>query len=178
MTFDPDLITAAQAGDIAAMNALLTRCAPIVIRVAASIMPGEDAADVAQLALIRIWQNLSKYQQNNFAGWVSMVTRNLCYDRLRVKHRLRVTCWDSMDYQPSGDPDPLYWVVQDERATAVQSAVAGLKKIYQAPIQMVDLDGMEYKEAATALGVPIGTLKCRLFRSRQALAAVLTPDAV
>ena len=177
--FDPDLITAAQSGDIAAMNALLTQCAPIVIRVASSIMPGEDAADMAQLALIRIWQNLGKYQQGNFAGWVSTITRNLCYDRLRVKrHRLTVA-WDGMDYRPSGDPDPLYWVVQDERAAMVRTAIGEIgSEAYRTPVCLVDLDGMEYREAADALGIPVGTLKSRLFRGRQALAEALTLDAL
>lgn len=167
-----DLITAAQSGNQAAVEALLATAKPIIECRVTHIMGNDsDAADAVQESLIKVWRKLDTYHEGNFAGWLVRIATNTCYDLLRSRRRHPVLCWEHLDIADDGDM--LAVALQAERAQRVRCALSTLDDNYTAALRLVDLEGYEYSEAANALRVPLGTLKSRVHRGRQALATML-----
>lgn len=74
-----------------------------------------------------------------------------------------------------GTPDPLDQLARQETIRAVQDAVLGLPAHYREAVVLCDLHELTYEEAAKALGCAVGTVRSRLHRGRQLLAAKLRP---
>ena len=117
--------------------------------------------------------------------WVTTITRNLLVDHFRKSKQDRVT--DSLDASPSEKEDamPLGQQIQDKTAPAdmrAQSREAGefvhraLQKLspeLREAVILRDLQDMDYREIATVLKVPEGTVKSRINRGRAELARLL-----
>jgi RNA polymerase sigma-70 factor (ECF subfamily) len=169
---DRELIAAAQAGDEPAIEALLAAALPIIEGRVCHIMGHDsDAADAIQDSLIKVWKKLDTYSDGNFTGWLLRIATNTCYDLLRSRRRHPVSCWEHMEIVDDGD---LFVVAQRcEYLQRLRWAMETLDDNYAKALQLVDLDGREYTEAASVLGVPLGTVKSRVHRGRQALATML-----
>ena len=89
MNLDRELIVRAQRGDTAAQEELVSQLAPMVFRLASRFFRRrEDVEDLAQDAFARFFSKISQVRPDeNVAGWVSRVTINVCYDRLRKLRR-------------------------------------------------------------------------------------------
>jgi RNA polymerase sigma-70 factor, ECF subfamily len=117
--------------------------------------------------------------------WLFRIAANLAISRLRKAHRKRVFSLDdtgpvrsSADGQASTlverlqstqTPDPAQVIENRERDQQVLAALGRLDAEYRAVLVMRDIEGFEYQEMAEVLGLPLGTLKSRLFRARLAL---------
>jgi RNA polymerase sigma-70 factor (ECF subfamily) len=82
---DRELVGAAREGDLTAFEALVTRKTPAVIGVARRIVGNaEDARDVAQMVFLRVWEQLSRYDEKwSFNTWIYRIATNLAIDFLR-----------------------------------------------------------------------------------------------
>jgi RNA polymerase sigma-70 factor (ECF subfamily) len=147
----------------------------------------DDAQDLTQEAFIKMYRTLSSYDPSKgaFVTWVTTITRNLLVDHFRKTKHDRMT--DSMDTtasehedaQPlseqipdqSAPPDAL--VRQREASEAVHQALGKLSPELREAVILRDLQDMDYKEIATALRVPEGTVKSRINRGRAELARLL-----
>jgi RNA polymerase sigma-70 factor (ECF subfamily) len=170
---DDALITAAQRGDADATEALLVAARPVVAcRVYHVLGRGDpDADDTIQTVLVKVWRRLDTFTGGNFVGWLNRVATNACYDLLRSRRRAATVSWEGLELLD--DADPLDHALIVERRENVRRAVALLGGHYAPALMAVDLGGLEYTEAATLLGVKMGTLKSRVHRGRQALATML-----
>lgn len=171
------LIVAARSGDRHAVNAFLTECLPTIQRTVWRVLGQHSAADDAiQESLLKVWQRLHQYADGNLTGWLVRIATNTCYDILRHQRRQPVM----VDYDNVGDlvgdSDPLEWAMRDEQAARVRMAVDALGEHHKNPVVMVCLQGLEYTEAATALGVRLGTIKSSVFRGKMALREMLTGE--
>ncbi len=147
----------------------------------------EDAQDLSQEVFIRMYRTLNSYDvgRGAFMTWVTTLTRNLLVDHFRKTKHDRLT--DSLDASASNDPDamPLSDRIPDEgpapdtgvqsRETrdAVHQALQKLSPELREAVILRDLQDMDYREIATVLKVPEGTVKSRINRGRAELARLL-----
>jgi RNA polymerase sigma-70 factor (ECF subfamily) len=148
---------------------------------------GSDADDLAQEVFIKMYRTLNTYdvERGAFMTWVTTVTRNLLVDHFRKTRQDRVT--DSLDTTasehedvlplgeriPDKGPGPDTKVQSREAKEAVQEALQRLSPELREAVILRDLQDMDYKEIATVLRVPEGTVKSRINRGRAELARLL-----
>jgi RNA polymerase sigma-70 factor (ECF subfamily) len=176
------------AGDAAAWEEIVQnyhrRIYNICYRFAGS---ADDAQDLTQDVFIKIYRTLSSYDTNKgaFATWITTITRNLLVDHFRKTKQDRMT--DSLDAAPSDheDAQPLSDRIEDKSAPpdarvrsrevgeSVHAALAKLSPELREAVILRDLQDMDYREIATALKVPEGTVKSRINRGRVELARLL-----
>ena len=147
----------------------------------------ENAQDLTQEVFIKMYRTLNTYDSGKgaFMTWVTTITRNLLVDHFRKSKGDRIT--DSLDSAPSEreDAQPLSERIAD-RGLAPDAAVASretremvhlaLQKLspeLREAVILRDLQDMDYREIATALRVPEGTVKSRINRGRAELARLL-----
>jgi RNA polymerase sigma-70 factor (ECF subfamily) len=176
------------AGDAAAWEELVgryhRRIYNICYRFAGS---ADDAQDLTQEVFIKMYRTLKTYdlERGAFMTWVTTMTRNLLVDHFRKTKQDRVT--DSLDGAPSQHEDamPLSDQIEDHgpapdaRAQSrqvgetVQRALHKLSPDLREAVILRDLQDMDYREIATVLKVPEGTVKSRINRGRAELARLL-----
>ena len=147
----------------------------------------ENAQDLTQEVFIKMYRTLNTYDSGKgaFMTWVTTITRNLLVDHFRKTKGERLT--DSLDTAPSEheDAQPLSDQIADrgpspdasaqsrETREMVHSALQKLSPELREAVILRDLQDMDYREIATALRVPEGTVKSRINRGRAELARLL-----
>jgi RNA polymerase sigma factor (sigma-70 family) len=147
----------------------------------------DDAQDLTQEVFIKMYRTLSTYDMGKgaFMTWVTTITRNLLVDHFRKTKADRFT--DSLDSVPSEheDAQPLSAQIADrgpapdahvqsrETRETVHRALQKLSPELREAVILRDLQDMDYREIATALRVPEGTVKSRINRGRAELARLL-----
>jgi RNA polymerase sigma-70 factor, ECF subfamily len=147
----------------------------------------DDAQDLTQEVFIKMYRTLSSYdlERGAFMTWVTAVTRNLLVDHFRKHKQDRLT--DSLDAVPAEheEAQPLSERIEDkgpgqdaqvrsrEARDAVHQALQKLSPELREAVILRDLQDMDYREIATVLKVPEGTVKSRINRGRAELARLL-----
>jgi len=182
------LVRRCVAGDAAAWEEIVQRyhrrIYNICYRFAGS---AEDAQDLTQDVFIKMYRTLKTYdlERGAFMTWVTTLTRNLLVDHFRKTKQERLT--DSLDSAPSEHEDamPLSDQIKDkavppdarvqsrETGETVHRALQKLSPDLREAVILRDLQDMDYREIATVLKVPEGTVKSRINRGRAELARLL-----
>lgn len=182
------LVRRCLAGDAAAWEELVQRyhrrIYNICYRFAGS---ADDAQDLTQEVFIKMYRTLNTYdiERGAFMTWVTTMTRNLLVDHFRRTKQDRVT--DSLDVPTSEREDAMPLSEQladgsmapDARAQSqqigqtVHHALQKLSPDLREAVILRDLQDFDYKEIATVLKVPEGTVKSRINRGRAELARLL-----
>ena len=147
----------------------------------------DDAQDLTQEVFIKMYRTLSSYDVDRgaFMTWVTTVTRNLLVDHFRKTKQERMT--DSLDTTSSEHEDamPLSEQIPDrgpapdnsvqgrEARESVHEALQKLSPELREAVILRDLQDFDYREIATVLKVPEGTVKSRINRGRAELARLL-----
>jgi len=147
----------------------------------------DQAQDLTQEVFIKMYGSLKSYdsQRAAFMTWMTTITRNLLVDYFRKSKQERMT--DSLDSAPSEHEDamPLSERIPDkasppdarvqsrETKEAVHRALQKLSPDLREAVILRDLQDMDYREIATVLRVPEGTVKSRINRGRAELARLL-----
>jgi RNA polymerase sigma factor (sigma-70 family) len=147
----------------------------------------DDAQDLTQEVFIRMYRTLNSYDvgRGAFMTWVTTLTRNLLVDHFRKTKQDRLT--DSLDATASDHPDamplseripdegpaPDFGVQSRETRDVVHQALQKLSPELREAVILRDLQDMDYREIATVLKVPEGTVKSRINRGRAELARLL-----
>jgi RNA polymerase sigma-70 factor, ECF subfamily len=129
-----------------------------------------DADDVVQASLEKAMLNLNQYQQGTrLDAWVFRIARNHWVDdRRRAHNRMGHDDIGEM-FDLAGD-DGVAVVEANDEALMVRAAVDSLPAEQRDVVALVMLEELSYREAADALGLPIGTVMSRLSRAKAALA--------
>lgn len=178
LSVDEDgLIRAAMEGDLTAFNRLVLAYQDMAYGLAYSIMGDPDqAADATQNAFISAFRAIKRFRGGSFKSWILRITTNACYDELRrQKRRPQVPLKPLTD---SGEEvESPEWLIDQgegpeqiaERAAlnqAIRHCIQELSQDFRAVVVLVDVQGLNYAEAAEAVGSPLGTIKSRLARAR------------
>jgi RNA polymerase sigma factor (sigma-70 family) len=174
------LISAAKAGDLNAFNSLVQTYQDMLFNQAYRVMgEPEYAADATQEAFISAFKKLRSYRGGSFRAWLLRIVTNACYDELRRRQRRPTTSLEPMDDggdeiespQWLADPGetPEDSLERAELSSAIQQCLNDLSSDFRSVVVLVDVQGLDYAEAAQAIGKPVGTVKSRLARARTRL---------
>jgi len=139
----------------------------------------EEAEDLTQEILIRVYQNLKSYraESGSFQNWILKVARNLIIDHYRQVRRYPQTGGseelESMNIPDDKLPNPQRNIEQAEASRFLQDGLQALSPELKEAIILRDLEGMGYGEMAGLLNIPEGTVKSRINRGRLELAKLL-----
>ncbi len=174
---EASLIKAAQRGDLDSFNCLVVNYQDRVFNYAYRMM-GEDesAADATQDAFISAFRNLRSFRGGSFRAWLFRIVTNACYDELRRRKRRPTTSLEPLDdageevespaWLADSSDTPEQKIERKELEQAIQHCLDELPEEFRAVVIMVDVNGLDYIEAAVSIGKPVGTVKSRLARAR------------
>jgi RNA polymerase sigma-70 factor (ECF subfamily) len=182
-TFPPsdesDLIARSKHGDLDAFNSLILLHQDALFSIALRTLGDEDrAADAVQEALIAAYRSLYTFHGGSFRAWLARTVVNKCYDEYRRSSRHPtlpltpvVDGEESENWEWLRDPGPSLESHLDdsELNNALQSCMNSLPFDARAVLALVDVDGLSYEDAASALRIPVGTVKSRLARARASM---------
>ncbi len=139
----------------------------------------EDAQDLTQDTLVRAFRGFESFQPGtNFKAWVFRIMVNTYINlRRRDARRPRTTSWEDMPGESeTGGFDPLAEEGQPEATTLavlpnehLKAALDELPDEFRIPVLLCDVEEQSYKDIARMLGIPLGTVRSRIFRGRQRL---------
>lgn len=134
-----------------------------------------EAAEVAQEAFLRAYQNLQRYDESRpFDLWVMAIARNLCLDILR--RRSRMTTEDVDDHAnalPSGEASLEQTAIDKQEKKSLEDAMSTLSADDREVLALYYVQRRTTKEIAEVMDVAPGTIMARLFRAREKLRNVM-----
>ena len=138
-----------------------------------------EARDLTQDALVKVMEGLDSYDgRSKLSTWVIRVTINCCLSHLRKerlrRHRTLAPVAEAASAREPGSPEsgelsPPRRIEQDEMRGILLRALGSLDPQMRAVLVLRDMQELNYQGIAAALGIPVGTVKSRLFRARTAL---------
>jgi len=151
----------------------LVKCGPLAFRVARGVLRNTaDAEDVAQEALLRAYRQFGRLRERTrFRAWLVRITFRLALDRARSAKRReqRETLWA----QPVPRPTTEDLAASSEFQAHLAHALDELSPKLRLVLLLATMDGNTLDEVSALLGLPIGTVKSRLFVARKQLAEKL-----
>jgi RNA polymerase sigma factor (sigma-70 family) len=174
------LVKDAQGGDLDAFNRLVLFYQDQAFNLSFRMLGDDDSAeDATQNAFIAAYRNLNSYRGGSFRAGVLRIVTNTCYDELRRRKRRPVVPLEpessdeeeieSPRWLADGSPTPEEAVERSEIGKAIQHCLEGLPDEFRMIAVLVDVQGIDYEEASTIIGKPLGTVKSRLARARSKL---------
>ena len=158
----------------------MRRFTPLVYRLAFRMLrDGAEAEDVSQEVYLRMHRSFDSYDPTRpLAPWVSRTTYHACLRRLQSGARragqLEREPSRSRDVEADG-PSPEQSVQEGEAAALLARAVEGLPAQDRALLDLRYREGLSDAEVAEATGMPVNTVKTRIFRARAKLRSWLAP---
>lgn len=136
--------------------------------------------DVAQDVFVQVHRRAASFEgRSSVKTWLYSVAINVCLDHQRRERRRRVSATvdpespEPLAQLPDGSLDPLQQLEQQRREALVRAAFDDLPPGYRLVLHMREREDMSYQQIATALGVPVGTVRSRLHNARAALGGLL-----
>src|SRR3954447_380682 len=129
----------------------------------------DDAEDLVQEACIRAFAGIATYAGGNTRAWLLAIVRNASFTWL-AKHRTKsLVLGDEADIAEMGEeepsPTPEAQLIAKAETEAVTAAVAALPGPYREVVILRDINGCSYRQIATMIGIPLGTVMSRLARA-------------
>ena len=124
-----------------------------------------DGEDAAQEAMLRIWRTIGQYRfESAFSTWVYRVTASCCMEEMG----------EASGFDPADDSEtPQEQTERKETRSAIRQAIAAVPEGMREVFLLRDVHGLSVEETAQALQIAQGTVKSRLARAREKIAAEL-----
>ncbi|HEY2590492.1 MAG TPA: RNA polymerase sigma factor RpoE [Steroidobacteraceae bacterium] len=179
-TSDLSLVRRVQRGDRGAFDALVLKYQHKVVKlVMRYVRNPAEAEDVAQEAFIKAYRALPQFRgESAFYTWLYRIAINtaknavVSRDRSPIEFDLDTQNSDEaydMQGRLKDSETPEALVLTDEIRTTVNSAIDALPEDLRTAIVLRELEGLSYEEIAAAMGCPVGTVRSRIFRAREAI---------
>jgi len=170
---DQQLIRRYLAGDVDAFNELMQAHEDRVFAVCLRMMRDREAAlDATQETFITVFRKADRFAgKSAFSTWLYRVAVNTCYDALRRGKRRATE--PLPDYAEPPDRSSDDRLAAAELRPSIEEALADLPVEFRAAVILSDLEGLSLQEVGDLLGIPVGTVKSRVFRGRRLLAEAL-----
>ncbi|GMU68476.1 MAG: DNA-directed RNA polymerase sigma-70 factor [Steroidobacteraceae bacterium] len=177
---DLSLVRRVQRGDKGAFDLLVLKYQHKVVKlVMRYVRSPAEAEDIAQEAFIKAYRALPQFRGDSaFYTWLYRISINTAKNALAARDRSPIEYdLDLQDGESSWeaqsrlrDPDtPEGLVLTEEIRQTVNSAIDQLPEDLRTAIVLRELEGLSYEEIATAMECPVGTVRSRIFRAREAI---------
>lgn len=170
------LVARAQHGEVAAFERLVREHHQELFGFALGFTGDRaEAADVAQEALVKAFLRIGSYRfAAPFRSWLLQIARNTCRDRYRLRQiqRRRLDEY-GREVRREGPATPEEQLQAREHTEQVYDALRQVDTPFREVVLLFDLQGLSYREIAEVCQVPVGTVKSRLRRGRDALRRVI-----
>ncbi len=176
---DEELVRRVQAGDKAAFNALVLKYQHKIVNLVSRYVHDPALSfDVAQEAFIKAYRGLHNFRgESAFYTWLYRIAINTAKNHIVSESRRNPDISiDAQDAEQIGGESalkeyatPEAELLSSEIQATVQKAVESLPDDLRTAIILRELEGMSYEEIAQAMNCPIGTVRSRIFRAREAI---------
>jgi RNA polymerase sigma-70 factor (ECF subfamily) len=173
---DRELVARAQAGDEDAFAQLVARYETGVRRYAGRMLgDAEEARDVAQLAFIRAWENLARYNPAwSFSTWLYRIAANLSIDLIRSRESKQRSHAAHIRMVPSSvGASALTELGESEVKRIFDELAAGLSPAQRSAFLLREVEGLSTAEVARIMGCSEATVRNHVFQARANLRRVL-----
>lgn len=178
------VLEAARLKDERAFEAVVDACGGYVLNLAwRMVRDRAEAEDMAQEVFLRLYRVFHRYDpERPFLPWLKRVATNLLINLTSGKARRKRRQSASLEVmrEEAGDavpdpraPDAAEAAMRSERAGLLRAAIRRLRPEYAAILALRYFQGKSYEDLARDLGLPLGTVKNRLFRAREELALLV-----
>ncbi len=182
---DEELVARAQMGDKRAFDLLVVKYQQKVANLIARYMrDSSEVLDVTQEAFLKAYRALPRFRGDSaFYTWLYRIAINTVKNHLVAQGRrppgddLEAEVAEQMDMggRLREHATPERELLTDEIARTVQAALDDLPDDLRTAIVLREIEGMSYEEIADAMECPIGTVRSRIFRAREAIDKRLRP---
>ncbi len=182
---DRDLVRRVQQGDRHAFDMLVVRHQRRIAHVISRyIKSPQEVEDVTQETFIKAYRGITAFRgDSQFLTWLHRIGVNTAINYLSAK-RSRIPLYDPplgedahelRTPEAVGDEDPERLLASRQIAETVSSALEQLSEELRTAITLREMEGLSYEEIASIMKCPIGTVRSRIFRARESVAAALRP---
>ena len=188
---DPDaaLVERVKQGDVRAFEMLVVKYQRRIERLIGRMVRDVDlVADIAQETFIRAYRALPQFRaESAFYTWLYRIAVNTAKKALVDMKRDPVMTYTSMQgnddddetyrggMEPTDGETPEALLASKEIAATVNAAIGALSEDLRQAITLREIEGLSYEEISDVMNCPIGTVRSRIFRAREAIAERLRP---
>ena len=183
---DAELVARVQAGDKQAFDLLVLKYQRKIMRLLSRMIRDQaEVEDVAQEAFIKAYRALPQFRGDSaFYTWLYRIAINTARNWLSSNSRRPSTpsSYENEDGETFDEMDNLTDTTTPESelasrqiAQTVNKAIEDLPEDLRTAIVLREIEGMSYEDIAQSMNCPIGTVRSRIFRAREAIATKLRP---
>jgi RNA polymerase sigma-70 factor (ECF subfamily) len=180
---DEQLFELYQKGNEGAFTQIMHRYEPLIKGFLHKRLKDEERVrDLTQDTFLRVHRARDRYDSaRKFSTWIYTIASNLLKNEYRNRSRRRETAFSDLRKESgparavefeSETPDPEQLAYEGELREAIDQAIGSLDDHHRIPFVMREVEDRTYEEISDAIGVPVGTVKSRLFRARTAFQGV------
>ena len=164
-----DLLTRLQAGDERALTDLAETYGSKIYQLAFRYLRNrEDAEEVTQDVLYKVYSKVGAFRGDAaLSSWIYRIALNTCNTRLRSRSRYTISIEEQREasgFELAAETEDLGSGIQQEQVTRhVRRALQGLPAEMRQVIIMKEYEGLKFSEIADVLGIPISTVKTRMY---------------
>jgi RNA polymerase sigma-70 factor (ECF subfamily) len=165
---DGEIIESVKQGDRDSYREIVDRYKQRAYHMALALVGDpQDALDMSQSAFIKAYRNIRRFDAGRpFLPWFYRILRNLCLDHIRrSKRRHEVPLSEALILQDAS--------AEGEMQLALRRAIETLDAEHREVVMLHYFEGFSYREMASTLGKPMGTIMSTLYQARQKLKAAL-----
>jgi len=182
---DQLLVEQVQKGDKRAFDVLVGKYQHKIVSLIARYVPDHaEALDVAQEAFIKAYRAIGRFRGDSaFYTWMYRIAINTAKNHLVSQSRrppaADIDAQDAEQFQVDtrlkdrGSPE--HELLREEIERTIHEAIGDLPDDLRVAITLREMDGMSYEDIATTMDCPIGTVRSRIFRAREAIDKRLRP---
>ncbi|MEY4724692.1 MAG: hypothetical protein RL043_841 [Pseudomonadota bacterium] len=185
---DQLLVDRVKSGDQQAFNLLVRKYERKVVRLISRLVRDpSEVEDVAQEAFIKAYRAVPQFRGDSaFYTWLYRIAVNTAKNYLVAQGRRPIPLSDTLSEDEDGESFGREDVVSDNHtpeaellsrqiAETVNRAIEALPQDLRTAVTLREIEGLSYEEIAEAMNCPIGTVRSRIFRAREAIAEQLRP---
>ena len=181
---DQELVEKAQQGDKKAFNLLVVRYQNRVAGLLTRYVSRDDIPDILQESFIKAYRSLASFRgESAFYTWLYRIAVNTAKNHLTALGRRPpkedILAEDAESYDAGTQlreaDTPEHLVLSNELKRVVFETIENLPEELKMAITLREIEGLSYEEIAEVMSCPVGTVRSRIFRAREAIDAKIQP---